>query len=84
MKSVIKVGTSGFPVARPKYYKNFDVIEINATFCRVPAIELARKWRKEVPAGFEFIIKAWQLITHPFGGPAYERLVEPIPFASQN
>jgi len=78
MKRLIKVGCSGFPVARAKYYKNFECIEINVTFYQLPRIETARKWRKEAPENFEFIIKAWQLITHPYGGPTYDRLFERI------
>jgi uncharacterized protein YecE (DUF72 family) len=32
----IKVGCCGFPVAKEKYYKNFDVVEIQQTFILRP------------------------------------------------
>jgi uncharacterized protein YecE (DUF72 family) len=75
---LIKTGCCGFPVAREKYYKYFNCIEINSTFYQLPDLETAEKWRKESPQEFEFIIKAWQLITHEPSSPTYRRLLKKI------
>jgi len=71
---MIKIGCCGFPVNRPTYYKNFNVVETQQTFYQLPKIETALKWREEAPSNFEFTAKAWQLITHPPTSPTYKRL----------
>jgi uncharacterized protein YecE (DUF72 family) len=60
----IKVGCSGFPVSRPRYFSSFDVVEIQSTFYRLPHPPTVARWRSEAPAGFEYVVKAWQAITH--------------------
>ena len=46
------------------YAENFDTVEINNTFYRMPGAELVEKWGREVPDRFVFILKAPQRITH--------------------
>jgi uncharacterized protein YecE (DUF72 family) len=75
---MIKIGCCGFPVNRLTYYKNFNVIEIQKTFYQLPKKETAIKWRQEAPKEFEFIVKAWQLITHPPSSPTYKKLNIPL------
>jgi len=75
----IKVGCCGFPVSREKYYKTFDVVEIQKTFYQPPQETTAEKWRKQAPSFFEFTLKAWQLITHPPSSPTYRRLRSVLP-----
>ena len=70
----IKIGTCGFPVARQRYYREFNVVEVQQTFYDPPREETLRKWREEAPEDFEFTLKAWQLITHPVKSPTYRRL----------
>jgi uncharacterized protein YecE (DUF72 family) len=76
----VLVGTSGYSyptwkgvfypveVKRPgmlRYYaERFRTVEINNTFYRMPDAELLRRWAEEVPAGFTFVLKASQRITH--------------------
>jgi uncharacterized protein YecE (DUF72 family) len=76
----VRVGTSGFsydawrgsfypeglkPGERLRYYATrLDSVEINNTFYRVPQAAMLEKWRDEVPADFEFVLKAPQRITH--------------------
>ncbi|OYV02673.1 hypothetical protein CGW93_04335 [candidate division bacterium WOR-3 4484_18] len=55
---VIKVGCCGFPLSRKQYYEIFKVVEVQQTFYD----------------GFEFTIKAWQLITHTPSSPTYRKL----------
>jgi uncharacterized protein YecE (DUF72 family) len=75
----IKIGCCGFPVAKDKYYENFDVVEIQQTFYQPPEEKTALKWREEAPEDFEFTLKAWQLITHEPSSPTYRRLKLKIP-----
>ena len=61
---MITVGCCGYPVARKKYYSRFPAVEIQTTFYNPPDSKAAERWRTEAPKGFEFVVKAWQLITH--------------------
>ncbi|MEM2191096.1 MAG: DUF72 domain-containing protein [Archaeoglobaceae archaeon] len=70
----MKIGCCGFPVAMEKYFKLFEVVEIQKTFYKPPAVETAKKWRDNAPEGFEFTVKAWQVITHPPTSPTYRRV----------
>jgi uncharacterized protein YecE (DUF72 family) len=74
------VGTSGYsykewkgtfyPKALPntqmlRYYgERFRTVEINNTFYRMPEASALAAWACEVPAGFKFVLKAPQQITH--------------------
>mgnify|MGYP000052908749 CR=1 FL=1 len=84
MQLQVKVGCCGYPVSKVKYYENFDVVEIQSTFYKLPKIETAIKWREEVPANFEFIVKAWQAITHPWGTPTWRRYGKTPPGKLEN
>ena len=74
----IKVGCCGFATAQKTYFDLFKVIEIQQTFYQLPEIKTAEKWRSAAPPGFEFTMKAWQLITHVPSSPTYRRLRERI------
>lgn len=71
---MIKVGCCGFPKAKKEYYTHFPVVEVQQTFYQPPQVETAQKWRAQAPPGFEFTLKAWQLITHKPTSPTYRRL----------
>jgi uncharacterized protein YecE (DUF72 family) len=76
----IRVGTSGYsykqwhgsfypqglPTAqRLRFYaQRFPTVESNNTLYRMPTRELLERWRADVPAGFKFVPKASQGITH--------------------
>ncbi len=75
MESNIKIGTCGFGRAkREEYVRLLPVVEIQHTFYEPPQIATMEKWRSDVPADFEFTLKAWQLITHEATSPTYRRL----------
>jgi len=67
----VKIGCCGFPVSRKDYFQQFKLVEVQQTFYKMPGLEIAQRWRQEAPAGFEFTLKAWQLITHPPTSPTY-------------
>lgn len=70
----LQVGTCGFGLAKEAYAQVFSGVEIQHTFYQPPQIKTLERWRKEVPADFEFTLKAWQLITHDARSPTYRRL----------
>ncbi|MEA3459578.1 MAG: DUF72 domain-containing protein [Chloroflexota bacterium] len=75
----IKIGCCGFPKARSEYGRHFELVEVQKTFYQPPLLRTARRWREEAPQGFEFTLKAWQLITHEPSSPTYRRLRMEIP-----
>ena len=56
----------------------FPLVEVQHTFYEPPSDELLRKWRWTVPQGFEFTMKAWQLVTHEGSSPTYKRIRRPL------
>jgi uncharacterized protein YecE (DUF72 family) len=75
----LRLGLCGWNGSQKAYYESFDCIEIQSTFYEPPDAKVAHRWRREAPNGFEFCIKAWQLITHTPSSPTYRRLRSPIP-----
>lgn len=72
------VGCCGFPTSLARYAQTFPVVEVQQTFYQPPRLKTLEKWRGQVPSGFEFTLKAWQLITHDAGSPTYRRLREKL------
>lgn len=76
----VLVGTSGYnfpewkgtfypaklPAAQmlPYYAERLSTVEINYTFYRMPNAKTVAGWAQAVPAGFTFVLKAPQRITH--------------------
>lgn len=63
---MIKVGCCGYPVSQARYYKTFNLVEVNSTFYRYPSPSTVERWRKSSPSGFEFTVKAHQDISHKY------------------
>ncbi|MDB5295072.1 MAG: hypothetical protein JWO31_1055 [Phycisphaerales bacterium] len=74
----VKIGLCGFTVAMAEYPRRFPVVEVQQTFYQPPAEAVMRRWRAAAPAGFQFTIKAWQLVTHAAASPTYRRLRRPL------
>ncbi|MDQ3473262.1 MAG: DUF72 domain-containing protein [Acidobacteriota bacterium] len=70
----LRIGTSGFGIAKPEYFRVFSCVEIQQTFYQPPKLSTLQRWRAEAPPDFEFVLKAWQLITHDSKSPTYRRL----------
>lgn len=68
------IGTSGFGIARATYLGSFSCVEVQHTFYQPPQISTLERWREAAPPEFEFVLKAWQLITHDAKSPTYRRL----------
>lgn len=48
----------------PYYAEQFDTVEINYTFYRMPTVRILQGWGKETPSDFVFSLKAPRRITH--------------------
>ena len=68
------MGCCGWREARARYFAHFPVVELQDPFYDMPRPSLAARWRAAAPAGFQFSLKAWQLITHTPASPTYRRL----------
>ena len=75
----VRVGLCGWTISQGAYVRRFPLVEVQHTFYEPPGDELLERWRAAVPPGFEFTIKAWQLVTHESSSPTYRRLKRPLP-----
>ncbi|HYO95575.1 MAG TPA: DUF72 domain-containing protein [Polyangiaceae bacterium] len=80
---MIKVGLCGFTMAMAKYPLHFSVVEVQQTFYEPPSESVMQRWCDAMPSGFEFTLKAWQLITHESKSPTYRRLRRPLDAAER-
>jgi uncharacterized protein YecE (DUF72 family) len=76
---MLLIGCCGYTVAKTKYHERLAVIELTQTFFQPPSPRVLSGWRQSAPEGFEFIARAWQLITHDPMSPTYKKLREPVP-----
>lgn len=78
-RRVIWVGTCGFARRHADVFRDLAAVEIQQTFYRPVAPQLASRWAAEAPAGFRFALKASQFITHEASSPTYRRSGRTIP-----
>jgi uncharacterized protein YecE (DUF72 family) len=78
MSLSMKLGMCGFTIARSTYFRRFPVVEVQQTFYDPPTDAVLARWRGDAPDGFEFTMKAWQVITHFGTSRTYRRLVSPF------
>jgi len=80
MGASIRIGTSGweyahwsgtfYPTELPRdrwlefYASQFDTVELNNSFYRLPEPAAFGRWGRRVPAGFRFAVKASRYLTH--------------------
>ena len=80
MNSLVRVGTSGwdyrhwagrfYPRGVPRerwlefYAREFDTVELNNSFYRLPRADAFTEWARRVPDGFAFAVKASRYLTH--------------------
>jgi uncharacterized protein YecE (DUF72 family) len=46
------------------YARHFGIVELNASFYRLPMQNMLKGWAKRTPGDFRFSVKVWQQITH--------------------
>ena len=77
---MIRIGTSGwsyehwkrlfYPESLPKerwlqfYSSNFNTVEINSTFYRLPFENVVKGWHRKTPDDFVFSVKGTRQVTH--------------------
>jgi len=76
---MFKIGCCGYTVGKSKYHEAFNLVELQQPFFQPPGPRMLSSWRSSAPAGFEFILKAWQLITHDPMSASYQKLKDPVP-----
>lgn len=76
---MIWTGTCGFAARQADAFRDLQAVEIQQTFYRPVAVDLARRWRSRAPPDFHFTVKASQFITHPASSPTYRRSGRTIP-----
>lgn len=56
----------GLPQKRwfERYAEDFDTVEINASFYRLPLASTFEGWRSKAPSGFHYAVKVNRFITH--------------------
>jgi uncharacterized protein YecE (DUF72 family) len=80
MPHELRIGTSGWNYASwrgvlyepgvaqrrwlERYAEEFDTVELNASFYRLPASEQFAAWKERTPPGFAFAVKGSRFITH--------------------
>ncbi len=72
----IKVGCCGWGFYRgglKAYVKKFSLVEVQKTFYKLPMVRTAERWRAGAPRDVEFVVKAWQAITHLPTSPTWRR-----------
>ncbi len=72
--NVPRIGLCGFTMAFKDYVREYRLVEVQQTFYEPPRDATMRRWRALAPSGFEFTMKAWQLVTHDASSPTYRRL----------
>jgi uncharacterized protein YecE (DUF72 family) len=70
----VRIGTCGFRSSQEVYSSQLSSVEVQHTFYQPPQVKTLEGWRAAAPKGFEFTLKAWQLITHASSSPTYKRL----------
>ena len=61
---MMRVGLCGFTMSIADYFETYRVLEVQQTFYEPPQKTTMVRWREQAGPGFEFTLKAWQLITH--------------------
>ena len=69
----ILVGCCGFVPSQAEYCRRYPAVEIATTFYNLPRLATAARWRALTPPGFQFALRAWQVITHHADSPTYAR-----------
>ena len=75
----VLVGTCGFSRSRRLIFRDLDAVEVQQTFYDPPESKTLQRLRSEAPPGFEFTMKAWMLVTHPYNRMLWKRLKRSVP-----
>lgn len=67
------MGVCGFCVPQTELFRRFRLLEVQQTFYKPPQRKTVQRWRQLASEGFEFTLKAYQVITHAGYSPTYRK-----------
>jgi uncharacterized protein YecE (DUF72 family) len=78
---VLRIGCIDFPIPPSRYFRKWDLVEIEQTFVRAPGDGTVKRWLRESDEGFEFVVAVSPLVT--FGPGSQHFHYQPAPTKSQ-
>src|SRR5688572_3961737 len=69
----VRVGACGFCLPQAELFRRFKLLEVQHTFYWPPQLKTVERWRRTAPPDFEFTLKAFQAITHPYNPRTYRK-----------
>src|ERR1044071_9417044 len=70
----VRIGVCGFCVSQSELFRQFNLLEVQQTFYWPPQLKTVERWRRTAPEDFEFTLKAFQAITHPYNHRTYRKV----------
>src|SRR6478672_10586568 len=72
--SLLRIGVCGVCLPQAELFRSFNVLEVQQTFYWPPQLKTVERWRRTAPSHFEFTLKAFQAITHPYNHRTYRKV----------
>src|SRR3954471_4566829 len=69
----VRIGVCGFCVSQSELFRRFNLLEVQQTFYWPPQLKTVERWRRTALTDFEFTLKAFQAITHPYNNRTYRK-----------
>ena len=77
----LRIGCIDFPIPPSRYFRKWDLVEIEQTLVRAPGDGTIKRWLRESQEGFEFVVAASPLVTYGPGSQHFR--YQPAPAKSQ-
>lgn len=77
----LRIGCIDFPIPPSRYFRKWDLVEIQQTMVRLPGEGTVKRWLRESQPGFEFVVTVSPLVTYGPGSPSFR--YQPAPPKSQ-
>jgi uncharacterized protein YecE (DUF72 family) len=75
----VRIGCVDFPIPPFRYFRRWDLVEIQQTQVRFPGEGTVKRWLRESPAIFEFVLTVSPLVTVGPASPAFRYQPAPKP-----
>jgi len=77
----LRIGCIDFPIPPSRYFRKWDLVEIQQTLVRAPGDGTIKRWLRESAEGFEFVVTVSPLVTYGPGSQQFR--YQPAPAKSQ-
>ncbi|MBI5489235.1 MAG: DUF72 domain-containing protein [Deltaproteobacteria bacterium] len=77
----LRIGCIDFPIPPSRYFRKWDLVEIEQTLVRAPGDGTVKRWLRESEEGFEFVVAVSPLVTYGPGSQHFR--YQPAPAKSQ-